>query len=654
MPTKMKEKLLCVDALRHSEYYSMQETFDDLFAKSSAGEKFTDLMTLILSRENILLAYRNIKANDGSNTPGTDKLTINDIGKLPPDVVVERVRAIVNGKRGYHPRPVRRKEIPKPNGSTRPLGIPCVWDRLIQQCIKQVMEPICEAKFSNNSYGFRPLRSVEHAIKATYNRLQLSNLHYVIEFDIKSFFDEVDHSKLIKQIWALGIQDKHLIYVLKQILKAPICLPNGNTLHPDKGTPQGGIISPLLANIVLNELDHWIESQWENNPHAEIHWKPITRKEGGKDNGNGYKWMRANTCLKEMYIVRYADDFRIFCRTKTDANKTLIAVTQWLQKRLRLQVSMEKTRVVNVKRRYSEFLGFKIKVHKKAERYVVKSHINDKKLKQIRNNLKEQAINVAKPRVHHTEKQEIQLYNSMVEGIQNYYSIATNVNMDCRLLNRAVMTIFTNRLRTKSRHSRLKKQGRKLTPHELGRYGGSAMMRYVAGSDEPIYPIGSVQHKNPIQKKRSVNQYTAVGRKGIHDNLRVNTQLMRKMMQQPLQGKAAEYADNRISLFSAQWGKCAVTGKAFVTLDDIHCHHKTPKARGGNDKYQNLVLILPQVHILIHASEISTICHYLEIMDLDNKQLKKLNSLRKQAGNAEILVNKKTKSFIGLVESLAN
>ena len=180
------------------------------------------------------------------------------------------------------------------------------------------------------------------------------------------------------------------------------------------------------------------------------------------------------------------------------------------------------------------------------------------------------------------------------------------------------------------------------------------MMRYVAGSDEPIYPIGSVQHKNPIQKKRSVNQYTAVGRKGIHDNLRVNTQLMRKMMQQPLQGKTAEYADNRISLFSAQWGKCAVTGKAFVTLDDIHCHHKTPKARGGNDKYQNLVLILPQVHILIHASEISTICHYLEIMDLDNKQLKKLNSLRKQAGNAEILVNKKTKSFIGLVESLAN
>ena len=266
MPKKKQEKLLCVEALRHSEYYGMQETFDNLYDKSTAGEKFTKLMELILSRENILLAYRNIKANIGSNTPGTDNLTIKDIGKYTPEELVEKVRFIINGKWGYRPRPVRRKEIPKPNGSMRPLGIPCIWDRLIQQCIKQVMEPICEAKFSNNSYGFRPMRSVENAIKATYNRLQLSNLHYVIEFDIKGFFDEVDHSKLMKQIWAMGIQDKHLLYVLKQILKAPIRMPDGSTMFPTKGTPQGGIISPLLANIVLNELDHWVESQWEEHP----------------------------------------------------------------------------------------------------------------------------------------------------------------------------------------------------------------------------------------------------------------------------------------------------------------------------------------------------------------------------------------------------
>ena len=229
MPKKKQEKLLCVEALRHSEYYGMQEIFDNLYAKSAAGEIFTNLMDLILSRENILLAYRNIKANNGSDTPGTDNLTIKNIGRLTPEDVVEKVRSIINGKWGYRPRPVRRKEIPKPNGSMRPLGIPCIWDRMIQQCIKQVMEPICEAKFSDNSYGFRPMKSVEHAIQATYYRLQKSNLHYVIEFDIKGFFDEVDHTKLIKQVWAMGIQDKHLIYVLKQILKAPIRMPDGST-----------------------------------------------------------------------------------------------------------------------------------------------------------------------------------------------------------------------------------------------------------------------------------------------------------------------------------------------------------------------------------------------------------------------------------------
>lgn len=94
---------------------------------------------------------------------------------------------------------------------TRPLGIPCIWDRLVQQCIKQVIEPICEAKFSDNSYGFRPNRSVEHAVQKTYTMLQRMNLHYVIEFDIKGFFDNVNHSKLMRQIWAMGIHDKQLI-----------------------------------------------------------------------------------------------------------------------------------------------------------------------------------------------------------------------------------------------------------------------------------------------------------------------------------------------------------------------------------------------------------------------------------------------------------
>ena len=622
-----------VDSLRHAEYYGMQQTYDDLYAKSKNGELFPKLMDIVLSRENILLAYRNIKANSGSNTPGTDRLTIKNISCLSTEEVVDKVRRVENGKRGYYPKPVRRKDIPKPNGSTRPLGIPCIWDRLIQQCIKQVMEPICEAKFSNNSYGFRPGRSVEHAISRTYQLMQLSHLHYVIEFDIRGFFDNVCHTKLIRQIWAMGIHDKHLIYVVKQILKAPIRMPDGSIEHPQRGTPQGGIISPLLANIVLNELDHWVESQWQKHPMVRK-YAILINKNGGENKGAGYHAMK-KTGLKEMFIVRYADDFRIFCRTKSSAERTKIAVTQWLMKRLRLEVSEEKTKIVNVKRRYSEFLGFKIKVHPKAGKQVVTSHICDKRLQAEREKLIGQAKQMVCPRYGKTELDEIRIYNSMVMGIQEYYKIATAVNLDCRFLNRAVMTVLTSRLKTQT-GNRLVKTGRKLTKVEKERYGKSAMIRYVAGSDEPIYPIGYIQHKHAKGYPLGKCYYSPTGRRTVHENLRINTPLMLKLMRQPSFGYNAEYMDNRISLFSAQWGKCAVTGRDFRTLDEIHCHHKTPKEAGGSDEYGNLILVLKSVHKLIHAKEASVIVRYSTLLNLDQKQMVALNKLRCLAGLPEI------------------
>ena len=630
MPKDKQRKQYSIDTLRHAEYYGMQGVFDDLYARSRKGEVFTNISDIILSRNNILLAYRNLKINSGSNTPGTDGLTINDIGKLSSETVVNKVQYIVqNNQRGYHPRPVRRKEIPKPNGSTRPLGIPCIWDRLIQQCIKQVMEPICEAKFSNNSYGFRPNRSVEHAVAASYRMMQLTKLHFVIEFDIKGFFDNVNHAKLMRQIWAMGIHDKHLIYVIRKILTAPIKMPDGINVYPTKGTPQGGIISPLLANIVLNELDHWIESQWSNNPVIEKR-KAKIYPNGRIDRSNGYKIMH-QTKLKEMYIVRYADDFRIFCRCRQDAERIKAAVTQWLQQRLKLEVSDEKTRIVNVKKKYSEFLGFKIRVHKKKNRYVVMSHMCDKAFQKQRQKLVNQAKNIAKPRDYYREEGEIRVYNSMVMGLHNYYRIATNINVDCSRLNRAVMIVLTNRLRTQS-CNRLRKTGRPLTKTEQQLFGKSKMLRYVAGSDEPIYPIGYIRCKNPMGKKRSINKYTPEGRIDIHDNLQINKRLLCDLMRQPLFGRSAEYADNRLSLFSAQWGKCGVTGRTFESAGDIHCHHITPRSKGGSDKYSNLVLVLKPVHKLIHASAPETIAYYLKLLNLDKSQVRKINHLREEAG----------------------
>ena len=584
-----------------------ENTYNDLYDRAKNGEIFTNLMPLVLSRENILLAYRNIKNNTGSSTAGTDKLTIADIGKLTPEEVTAKVRYFVSGtKRGYRPKPVRRKDIPKPNGDTRPLGIPCIWDRLIQQCFKQVLEPICEVQFSKHSYGFRPNRSVEDAIANVYTRLHHSLTHYVIEFDIKGFFDNVNHTKLIRQMWTLGIRDKHLLGKILRMLKAPIKLPNGQLIYPTKGTPQGGIISPLLANIVLNELDHWVESNWEENPVIRNY---VLGKNGNKN--NAYRAMR-KTKLKEMYIVRYADDFRIFCRTKTTAEKTKIAITQWLKERLKLEVSQDKTRVVNAKRRYSEFLGFKIKVRPKGGKHVVKSNISDKQLKAKRKALVEQVKRIARPRPKNGRIGEIHLYNKMVMGIQNYYRLATHINLDAGNLNRAVMTVITNRLKG------ISKKGRKLTPAERTRYGSSAMLRYLA--DEPIYPIGYVQHKIPMNKSGKAQA-------------KMSDEIKLKLLRQPLYGRSIEYADNRISLYSAQKGMCAVTGEKFSTTDQIHCHHKLPRLQGGTDEYGNLILVTATAHKLIHATNTDTIQKYLQACKPD---FKKLNVLRKLVGSSTL------------------
>lgn len=630
-----KKHTLTVDNLRHAEYYDMQKIFDKLYQESKAGKIFDTLMDTILSEENIMLAYRNLKSNKGSNTPGTDGVTIEEIGRLSADEVIQKVRFILTGSvHGYRPKPVRRKEIPKPNGKTRPLGIPCMWDRLIQQCIKQVLEPICEAKFSDNSYGFRPNRSVENAISSCYKHMQRDNMHYVIEFDIKGFFDNVNHSKLIKQIWTLEIRDKKLIYIIKQILKAEIKMPNGKMIKPEKGTPQGGIISPLLANIVLNELDKWIESQWQNHPLVLKYSHDRTKEGKGFDRGSGYRSGRT-TNLKEMLIVRYADDFRIFCKNEDEARRILISTTKWLDERLHLEVSPEKTRIINLEKEYSDFLGFKMKLRKKRNKLTVESHMSDKAFEKEEKALVDQVIKIGRPTNKGEELKEVRRYNAMVMGIHNYYAIATDISLDAQKLHRKVDTRLYH-VMTGERGTRLVKTGRPLTLLEKRAYGKSQMLRYAKATNEPIYPIGYVQTRHPMAKSNDTCCYTPEGRKKIHKNLRINTVLLIELMRKPQADQSVEFNDNKISLFSAQWGKCSVTGIEFTSTDEIHCHHKTPRSKGGKDNYQNLTLILESVHKLIHAKNAETIDRYLTIIKPNLEQLEKINKLRTLAGLQEI------------------
>lgn len=305
------------------------------------------------------------------------------------------------------------------------------------------MEPICEAKFSENSNGFRPNRSAETAIAQCCRLIQVQHLYHVVDLDIKGFFDNINHTKLIRQIWSLGIRDK------KEVKK----------------------------------LEH------------------------------------------------SADDKAQFMQLMT--------------------------------------------------------------------------------------------YNAVVAGIHQYYCIATAVSEDFGKLAYGFKKQMHNRLRND-----LTRKGELKKGYIKEKYGKSSQLRFLHG--RPVVPIGYVQSRNAQHKRKSVNKYTPEGRELIHKNLNIDTKTMLWLMRNPVQGRSIEYADNRISLYAAQHGKCAVTG-SIMEAHEIHCHHRKPIAKGGTDEYGNLVLISAPVHKLIHASDMATIKFYLNLLNLDSTQILKLNKFREMA-----------------------
>ncbi len=621
-----KDKAQKKTKLRHAEYYDFQEIQDKLYADSLKGREFKHLLDIITLPENIRLAYRNIKANRGSKTAGTDGRTIKDLEKLSDEKLIALVQRKLSW---YEPQSVLRVEIPKDTDSKkkRPLGIPTILDRLIQQCVLQVLEPICEAKFHDHSFGFRPNRSQEHAVALVYKNIQLSHYYFVVDIDIKGFFDNVNHGKLLKQMWALGIRDKKLLSIVSAMLKAEVA----GIGFPEKGTPQGGIISPLLSNIVLNELDWWVASQWERIPTRKRYATSI-RKDGSENTAYKYDNLRKSTKLKEVTCVRYADDFKLFTKSYRQAKKLFYAVTDWLHHRLGLDISPEKSKIVNLKEAYSEFLGFKIKAANhgsvKNPKFVVESHIKEKSIEKIKSNLKRLIHGIKFPgHKKRAEYDAVSRFNSYVIGVHNYYNMATMVCNDLNFTAFSVQKSLKARLkkRLKTAKQAHKRKLKYTIPKYINeRYGESQQLRFVDGY--ALAPIGYVKHQHPMLKRRIVNSYTPEGREAIHTALgkSINTSVMHYLMRNPIPYRSAAYNDNRISLYCAQFGKCAVTGK-LLDIGDIHCHHKLPRYLGGTDDYKNLVIVCEDVHRLIHATNPETIREYLSKLNLDAKQLKKLN-----------------------------
>jgi hypothetical protein len=407
------------------------------------------------------------------------------------------------------------------------------------------------------------------------------------------------------------------------MLKAAVVHPDGKIEIPERGTPQGGVLSPLLSNIVLNELDWWISSQWETCKTKRDYTKQ--NPNGSPNRGYTFRTLRNTSKLKEIYIVRYADDFRILCRTKDAAERIFIAAQKWLKERLRLDINAEKSKIVNLRKANSNFLGFRIKARKKAHKRVVCSHMSVKAVEAVEKKLTDQVKSIQKVPPW-LQTREIWRFNEMVTGIHNYYALATLISKDCAKIGRIIDTAIKNRFK-----KRVKREG-ELDPkgYIYKRYGKSRQLRFIKG--QPVLPIAYVRHRYARGKAYEVNQYTPEGRLSIHQNLKMDTAVVKRLIENAChkQGSSVEYEDNQISRYFGQYGKCAISGSD-LGFEGWQCHRIVPKELGGGDGYQNLILVTNDIYQILNAADLESATKYLESVKPDESMLRKINQLRRKA-----------------------
>ncbi|WP_214830968.1 group II intron reverse transcriptase/maturase [Exiguobacterium sp. s56] len=327
------------------------------------------LMEQILSRENLIRALNRVVRNKGSH--GVDGMPVQNLRAHVIEHWDTMKVELLSGT--YQPQPVRRVEIPKPDGGVRLLGIPTVMDRFIQQAIAQVLSSIYDPTFSDHSYGFRPNRSAHGAVKKAKGYIAEGN-RWVVDIDLEKFFDRVNHDKLMGLL-AKRIEDKCLLKLIHKYLKTGIMI-NGVVTDNEEGTPQGGPLSPLLSNIVLDELDKELEKR-------------------------GHQF------------VRYADDCNIYVKTPKAGNRVMRSVTSYIEGKLKLKVNGNKSAVDRPWRR--KFLGFSFTKHREPKIRIAKASVN---------RMKDKIRDITSRKRPYSMEVRIQKLNQYLMGWCGYFALA--------------------------------------------------------------------------------------------------------------------------------------------------------------------------------------------------------------------------------------
>ncbi|HFK1731970.1 TPA: group II intron reverse transcriptase/maturase [Bacillus pacificus] len=621
----------------------VRKSLDDFYKAAKEGENFYGLYEVILNEQVILTAIHNIKANKGSKTAGIDKKIVDDYLQLPYETVINMVR---NKLENYRPIPVRRHYLPKePNfqfnqkdgqwllekKKVRPLGIPAMTDRIVQEMIRIVLEPILEAQFLPHSYGFRPFRSTEHALAQTLKIINGSKLYWAVEGDIEGYFDNVNHKKLIDILWKMGIKDKRVLTIIEKMLKAGYV--DNNVFHKtEKGTPQGGILSPLLANVYLNNFD------WLIAKHYEYHPNNINYRE----KKNALAALRAKD-IPPVFYIRYADDWIMLTDSKENAEKLKKLSAKYLKHKLKLNLSAKKTLITDVRENKISFLGFNIKATKR--RFDSKS-ISAKmtpNMEKINAKVKEIKKIIRFIRTRKTKLEmalDIEKVNAKIVGVANHISkgISKDVmgTIDKRLEGTAYRTWVHMFGKEKARKY---KAPVKTFTNRQDRHRKYDMKHFFIECDGnrvgfTFAKITSVDYAEVF--KQEMCPYTENGRELYFKKTgRKSRLLARPHLLDPdwiyiylTGGKAnkrynLEYFLNREYAFNRDIGKCKICGKQ-LSKGNYQCHHiNSDLPLDKVNKVNNLASICNRCHILVHND--------VEAPFKETKIIKKLASYRKKA-----------------------